>query len=734
MDRIFGVGGGLSYSTSVSSEKGETMENMFYRALDCQRDEDYTTAYSLFLKLTHNNYPKAMCALGLLLLNKGGELNIDVDKASSQALDYLHRAAEQWDLSAMYSLGAIYLNGKAVEKDDAKAFSYFLQAANCGCNKSVDALKKIYFNHGWKGPIYTKEPVLLDRRNPYRLIPNLPPRNLNNQAFFTSSSEYKIACRHFVAKYIEDIWTKANGDGEVNWENYSTEESIATHIPITVNKKYENSRLKANSYHLINNDTLGKHLRRCFEDMQKPTIKEAVKTLLIESVSHAMAIRLCIKTQDKPLYMVNFYDPNITNNVAYCQTDDLSTLDSQTLRQYVTGSPMEAGDEDHYSSYYCKEDLSISLLMEYDSTCVTQGEKKLTTFFNSNSLASIHLFFLLRTDLHLTLTDPDLYQKLEGIGQTSPSQLVTLLFAKSSDGTSGLLLAIQNGYASTVNAYGRLLSKVWPLCQQGQDNDKLIELIAAKRSDGVPALILAMQRGKAATIKEYKVLLQLLPESARGSLIDLFGAKSEKGMPGLYAALQEGYAEVISAYEELLPLLPVSDMEKLPDLLAAKSSGIPGLLIALQNGHGEAVKAYGKLLQLIPVNKRDSVINLLNIKTDGYPGLFLALVNNCSDAVRAYGEILFRFFKDEPETLVNLLAAKDKDGVPGILVALGKDLTEVVKAYEELIQLLLQEQRQALFHLLFDVPELDDLKSSPVISKGYEALVIFKEGVEKLRK
>jgi TPR repeat protein len=54
------------------------------------------------------------------------------DKAYAKAAEFWRPLAEKGDSTAQYLLGALYLDGKGVEQDDAKAFMWFQRAANQG--------------------------------------------------------------------------------------------------------------------------------------------------------------------------------------------------------------------------------------------------------------------------------------------------------------------------------------------------------------------------------------------------------------------------------------------------------------------------------------------------------------------------------------------------------------------------------------------------------------------------
>ncbi len=54
------------------------------------------------------------------------------DKAYAKAAEFWRPLAEKGDPAAQYLLGALYMDGKGVEQDDATAFTWFQRAANQG--------------------------------------------------------------------------------------------------------------------------------------------------------------------------------------------------------------------------------------------------------------------------------------------------------------------------------------------------------------------------------------------------------------------------------------------------------------------------------------------------------------------------------------------------------------------------------------------------------------------------
>jgi hypothetical protein len=118
-----------------------------------------------------------------------------------------------------------------------------------------------------------------------------------------------------------------------------------------------------------------------------------------------------------------------------------------------------------------------------------------------------------------------------------------------------------------------------------------ITLLAAKNADGVPGLYVALKEGHADTIKAFGELLLLVPEDQR---VALLAAKDADGVPGLYIPLQDGHADAIKAFGELLLLVPEGQRA---ELLAVTANGKSGLADALKNGRLEALAQYMEIVR-----------------------------------------------------------------------------------------------------------------------------------------
>jgi TPR repeat protein len=59
----------------------------------------------------------------------------------------LERSAELGDVDASYQLGELYSGGEKILRDDAKAFAYYMKAAQGGCGLAMGNVG-VYFTNG----------------------------------------------------------------------------------------------------------------------------------------------------------------------------------------------------------------------------------------------------------------------------------------------------------------------------------------------------------------------------------------------------------------------------------------------------------------------------------------------------------------------------------------------------------------------------------------------------------
>ncbi len=549
--------------------------------------------------------------------------------------------------------------------------------------------------------------------------------NLNGQATLEGSSE-RIVCRHLATAILDEIHPVTH---KISYENFNSAEKIAQHIKSDIETRYVHIKRRATEVHLIKNANWGQFIASQFEEMDRQGIP--IKKMLMQSSNHGMAVWLRIKIKDgKKWYVIHFYDPNSTTTHTRAKAYDLANV-----KNWVLGAFIDVNGEQRKQFYY-PETQAVSLIYivpeadELSSENVQHKQhnqpilpvdRKLTRYdvnwdaitiyhlmiggfagtlkevaLQSNTLAQSGTDLLTLLNAKCANGTPGLFMALQeghanairAYGELlttagiSSSDLLTLLSAKGADGTPGLSMALQDGHADAIRAYGELLTTA------GISSSDLLTLLSAKRADGIPGLYFALKNRHADAMRVYGELLTAAGISGP-DLLTLLSAKGANGAPGLYMALQNGDANAIRAYGELLTAAEISGPDLLTLLSAKRANGTPGLYFALLDGHADAIRAYGELLKEARAARKISdtdFLTLLSAKgTNGTPGLYMALQNGHADAIRAYGELLTAAGKISDTVFLTLLSAKRADGIPGLFMALQDGHADAIRAYGELL-------------------------------------------------
>jgi len=488
------------------------------------------------------------------------------------------------------------------------------------------------------------------------------PKNFNDEVSFPGDKG-KIACRHLVMHRQE----VQGQHPQIKFDDsrYASAEAIAAHVSYDTQAKYNHLRAHATEARLFYNRDFGKTLVQQFKAMATEGMQ--ARLILLLSANHAMSVGLKIKEKDgNPHYVAELFDPNFTTSHVRIETDNLHTFEALALENFIA-------DADAYKAYYPEsENLSMMFVRSFaeEGQTVTgsvQGaveNRTLTSSIEDSEINAVALFHMMRNGFA-----GDLRRLKHEIASRPEMEQVRLLAAKDADGIPGLGMALQNGHADVIKAFGELWERVSP--------EDAIELLMAKNAKGVPGLYLALENGHADAIKAFGKLLERVPPE---KLVKLLAAKDADGVPGLYVALQNGHADAIQTFGELLERAPSQNRA---ELLAAKiPSGFQGLYVAMQNGHADVIKAFGELLARVPSAKERAELLAAHTARDT-PGLFIALKNGHADAISAYGKLLELA---PPEMLAKLLAAKNANGVSGYAEALRMRKLDAMEQYVEIVK------------------------------------------------
>ncbi|ELI8237859.1 ShET2/EspL2 family type III secretion system effector toxin [Yersinia enterocolitica] len=332
--------------------------------------------------------------------------------------------------------------------------------------------------------------------------------NYNGELDFPDSESSKIVCRHLAAQYALDVLSNEER-GKVKMKDYSNEESICGHVSKDTERYFHDVFSKSQTVYLINNNDFGSALIDNFQVMERNG--ETHRALLLSTHHHVMAVRLNIKETSKRYYVINFYDPNVTDHTLRCKVDDLALLKSHTLENYINIG--------YYYIYYNNND-DYKIMQLY--VCENPGILSERTINNE--------------------------RKLTPLKGTEPPSLSSYLLCK----------LLQNRYFIEVE---KRINEM--ISQPLMSSDDIYHLL--KYCDPLfgPPLFFALTQDQFLMVAVLGKLIKLLPEEQRKALLD---TTNSQGAPGLFIALKEGNVRSIAAYGKLLDLITDDDRAELLDI------------------------------------------------------------------------------------------------------------------------------------------------------------------------
>ncbi|END6100239.1 ShET2/EspL2 family type III secretion system effector toxin [Yersinia enterocolitica] len=332
--------------------------------------------------------------------------------------------------------------------------------------------------------------------------------NYNGELDFPDSESSKIVCRHLAAQYALDVLSNEER-GKVKMKDYSNEESICGHVSKDTERYFHDVFSKSQTVYLINNNDFGSALIDNFQVMERNG--ETHRALLLSTHHHVMAVRLNIKETSKRYYVINFYDPNVTDHTLRCKVDDLALLKSHTLESYINIG--------YYYIYYNNND-DYKIMQLY--VCESPGILSERTINNE--------------------------RKLTPLKGTEPPSLSSYLLCK----------LLQNRYFIEVE---KRINEM--ISQPLMSSDDIYHLL--KYCDPLfgPPLFFALTQDQFLMVAVLGKLIKLLPEEQRKALLD---TTNSQGAPGLFIALKEGNVRSIAAYGKLLDLITDDDRAELLDI------------------------------------------------------------------------------------------------------------------------------------------------------------------------
>ncbi len=452
----------------------------------------------------------------------------------------------------------------------------------------TDIQRAILMQKADKNPFFREKeevsPSDLRIKRVMKEIPHYSPKrgvpiNLNNRTNFPDSNDW-IVCRHLV-EHRQSV-KERHPNFKFDYNQFENLEAIRANVSSKIEEEHCHLIAHAREVHLIHNDNFGQQLVKQFVTMEAKG--KSKQLILLHSINHVMSVELIIKKKNEiPYYVMTFFDPNSTTNHLRAASDSLCTFETMTLKDFIH-------DSDLYHFYY--EDCYSIMFVRPESQRNMVGaseSRSLITCTKDNEINASIYFYMMVGNFAGDM------RRLNKEMRNWPSDKIINVLAGRPGESSGLYVALQNGNADAIEAFGEVLEYV-------HDNE-LAKLIAAKHANNdAPGFFMALQEGHAEAIKAFCKVLELVPPNERAELV---AAKSVDGYPGFFMALQEGHTEAIKAFGKVLELVPTG---KRAELVAARDPrGFPGFCMALQNRHAEAIKAFGEVLRLVPKPQRAAV-------------------------------------------------------------------------------------------------------------------------------
>lgn len=483
------------------------------------------------------------------------------------------------------------------------------------------------------------------------------PLNFNGKIRF-AGTEKMIECRHLAIHRL-DLQAR-HPELKLPDNLYANAQAVAFEVPLATEERYANLVASAKVSHLISNRRFGQFLARQFVDLEKSEC--ANRLMVMTSANHAMTISLRLKKgNNSSTYVIQFFDPNWTTSPARFAALSLSSIEDQSLDDYIAPN---------FYKHYFPDGHEVSMIFEYPITKEHSDDRQplqheivdrtLTTCIADENINEACVFYMLKEGFGGDLRR--LKSKLEAL---PPEKRVALLAAKDPKGTPGIFIAMQRGNKDAIDAWQEMLPSV--------PADAMSDLLAGQRRDGTSALFMAMQAGRAKAILSWSKPVMSLPRNEREKLAIGEGGS---GISSLYIAMQNGHDQAIDAWTTLARS---GSIEFLEACATAKGpDGTGGLFAALDLGHANAIRAWWRFAEPVLHEKVASL--LTERRPDGLTGLFLALAKDHAEAIKALGEILHIL---NPAEVADILSTRDASGKSGLVVALARKNVKAVSAYLE---------------------------------------------------
>lgn len=414
--------------------------------------------------------------------------------------------------------------------------------------------------------------------------------NWNCKVHFPNT-DAQIACRHLALDWL--LLSEEEGTGKRTHTHRADQAVARWRSPDLISKNVSPDR----EWHYQELQTYGRDNFIVGMSQLGPFIAEQFKTLapgrvmriMVTTGNHAMGLLLKAKLSgDKPLYVAEWYDPNLTLTHVRRVATETAQANAWTLddfceqayqdnylgvggnRECILGCTVVALDEkgggtlgfppgERTIQLYANEAESVTPLIGYHLLDRNLPLDLLWAIVDANPERAMHLlqakdsggqpgliwpmYFGNKTVIQCFLEH---VERLAKKGILSSPQVAQLLAAVTPKGTSGLASAMRYGHTDTVDTF---LEGVTRLAQlRILDSAQVAELLAAVNHEGVSAFAFALRYGHTATAQcflERVAQLAKMGVLSPAQVAELCAAKDQQGRPILHYCLAVGHEKAV---------------------------------------------------------------------------------------------------------------------------------------------------------------------------------------------
>jgi hypothetical protein len=355
------------------------------------------------------------------------------------------------------------------------------------------------------------------------------------------NGEVKVGAQPIWCRHLAMLWEQRfmRTHGKLDYRDFSPARLKTVAAPlIDDNEAAYHARRMGAQCRLVPADAWGEVIADTFQVMEASG--ETGRTIMVETLNHAMALGLKVKTDKRggKSYVVQFYDPNVT--VAHERSSVSAApgahFDPAVFRQLTASDFLSKDAREEYELVGPGVAAFLGKPVRGVAPRLDGGPRQV------DAQTMHHL-------LRLNLADGVRACAASLSGVDARTGLRILAARREEGDVPGLLLALQEGHADVIRAYGELLIR----CAPKFSREQIKNLLEAKTASGVPGLLLALQDGRADAIEAYgELLVQLAPRLSADDLAHLLAAGAGDGSTGLQRARRNGRTDAIRVFDRVV--------------------------------------------------------------------------------------------------------------------------------------------------------------------------------------